>query len=243
MVTVEPGIPVKQAPESSIDAAAPLHSDSRDVTCRNPEISAMQQQSEEQKPSKKKRVRSVVFECLFYAVLIAVIVMVYSATSGSGTAPRSVFGYTFSTVLTGSMQSELPQGSLIVTRHVDPNTLKVDDNITFMQKDGTTVTHKIVGIHENYEQSGIRAFVTMGIENGMADDGVVWADNVVGKVIWHNLFLGEAFSYVKTNLLFVGAMAVLAIGFIVALRVFIASGKKKPGSNEAKEQCKKRQEG
>ena len=167
-------------------------------------------------------------------MLIAVIVTVYSATQGSGNAPRSIFGYTFSTVLTSSMQSELPQGSLVVTQQVDPNTLKADDNITFMQKDGTTVTHKIVGIHENYEQSGMRAFVTMGIENGMADDGVVWADNVVGKVVWHNLFLGEAFSYVKTNLLFVGAMVVLVIGFIVALRVFIASSRKNSGGAKSK---------
>lgn len=234
MEPVKPGAPAGQEPDSGTGGAAPLHSDSKDVTQLEPEISATQQQSEEQKPSKKKRVRSIIFECLFYAVLIAVIVIVYSATQGSGNAPRSIFGYTFSTVLTSSMQSELPQGSLVVTQQVDPNTLKADDNITFMQKDGTTVTHKIVGIHENYEQSGMRAFVTMGIENGMADDGVVWADNVVGKVIWHNLFLGEAFSYVKTNLLFVGAMAVLVIGFIVALRVFIASSRKNSGGAKSK---------
>lgn len=240
METDRPSIPASQAPGSGINAAEPLQPDSSDAA----KTPAMEQQGEENKlPKKKSRVRSVIFECLFYAALVAVIVIVYSATAGSGNAPRSVFGYTFSTVLTSSMQSELPQGSLIVTQQVDPNMLKLDDNITFMQKDGTTVTHKIVGIHENYDQSGVRAFVTMGIENGMADDGVVWADNVVGKVVWHNLFLGQAFSYVKSNLLFVGAMVVLVIGFIVALRVFIASGKKHPGESKAKEQSEKQSEG
>ena len=228
MQVVKPEAPNRSGPNTDPDAAS-VHPDTCKTDQTQSEAQCRLQTAAAAEPAKKKgRVRSVVFECLFYLVLIVIVAFVYTAGTGNASGPRSLFGYTASTVLTGSMQSELPQESLIITKQVDPNTLKVKDNITFLQENGSTVTHKIVGIYENYDQRGMRAFITQGTENGMADDEVVWADNVVGKVIWHNLFLGQAINYVKSNILFVGVMAVLVIGFFVALRVFIASGKKDP---------------
>jgi len=184
---------------------------------------------EQAPPKKKSRARSVVAECLFYLILIIVIAAAFTVLGGNGNMPRSLFGYAASTVLTGSMQSELPKGSLILTRRVDPAALAVDDNITFLNADNTTTTHKIVGVYENYDGTALRAFVTQGTENGMADDDVVMADNVVGKVVWHSPALGKAVNYVKGNALFIGVITMLVIGFAIALRMFIKSGKKQPG--------------
>ena len=177
------------------------------------------------KKKKKKSAISRVFEIGFYLILVAVILFVFSNTGKNEGAPRALFGFSMSTVLTTSMQRELPRGCIILIKSVDTSTLIMDDNITFLQEDQTTVTHKIVGIHENYGGSGQLGFVTEGTENGLPDDEIVLSDNVIGKVIWHSEMLGKVLNYVKDNLVFVGVMAVLVIGFFIALRVFISTGK------------------
>jgi len=195
------------------------------LNAKSRSAAALVQEHTPAKPT--RRVWKIVSECLFYATLIAVVAVVFMTADSGGNAPRSLFGYTVSTVLSGSMQSELPKDSIIVTKKVDTGSLVISDNITFITKDNTTVTHKIVGIYENHDGSGQRAFVTQGTENGLADDDLVYASNVVGKVVWHSVPLGNTFVYLKQNIFFVGVMAVLCIGFFIAARMFIASGKKK----------------
>ena len=174
--------------------------------------------------TRKRSIRPIISEGLFYFALAVVVVLIF-ITSAAGNSPRALFGFVPLTVATNSMQSELPQGSLIIARQVDPDILKIGDNITYLIKGGESVTHQIVGIYENYEGEGQRAFVTKGIENGLADDGVVYADNVVGKVVFCNHALGKAISYARQNTLFVAAIATLSIGFILALRGFIRASK------------------
>ena len=189
-----------------------------------------------EKKKKKKSALSRVFEVAFYGILVVVIVFVFANTGKNEGAPRSLFGFAMSSVLTSSMQSELPKGCIILIKKVDTSTLILEDNITFIQADNTTVTHKIVGIHENYNGSGQLGFVTEGTENGLPDDEIVLAENVVGKVIWHSNVLGKALNYVKENLVFVGVMAVLVIGFFIALRVFISTGKDDYDDDEDEEE-------
>ena len=47
------------------------------------------------------------------------------------------------------------------------------------------IRDRIVGIIENYENTGQRAFTTQGIMNAQPDKQPVPAVNVVGKVVFH----------------------------------------------------------
>ena len=66
-----------------------------------------------------------------------------------------------------------PKGAPVVSRRTDPSTLEIGDDITFMTGETTTVTHRIIGIVENYADTGQRAFQTQSVMNRTPDSQLV----------------------------------------------------------------------
>lgn len=155
------------------------------------------------KVKKKKKKFFWVGEIIFYSILICIILGAFLIKSNSGGRPTSFAGYSMFTVLTGSMQSEIPKGSLVITKNVDPETLKIGDDITYMANSTTTITHRIITIVEKYQETGKRAFETQGIMNSKPDKNLVPASNVVGKVVFHSKFLGDMATFIGKNWLFI----------------------------------------
>ena len=116
------------------------------------------------------------------------------------------------------MQAEIPKGSLVIAQQVDPKTLQIGDDITFMANPTTTVTHRIIGIIEDYEDTGQRAFQTQGIMNDEPDAQPVPAVNVVGKVIFHSEVLGQIAGFMGQYWLFILFAAAVVIGLTVILK-------------------------
>ena len=143
-----------------------------------------------EKTNKKQHLGKTIGTIAFYSFLVLMILGAVLVRSSSDGSPRSLAGFSAMLVLSGSMQSEIPKGSLVINRSVDPETLKVGDDITYLASSTTTVTHRIVDITGSYEDTGERAFQTQGIENPEPDEALVPAGNVVGKVIWHSHILG-----------------------------------------------------
>ncbi|MDR2956895.1 MAG: signal peptidase I [Coriobacteriales bacterium] len=179
---------------------------------------------QQETPQLARRIASLVYGLVFYSALIIAVLFVYGLQTQSG-APRMIMGYSAMTVLTGSMQSEIPVGSLIVTKHVDATTIKIGDDISFMYDANTVVTHRVVGINENYADSGKRGFITQGINNLEPDKEIVIADNVVGVVIFHNYQIGIILSYIQANPILVGIIVISAGGLVFALRVVVSEPK------------------
>ncbi|MBC8545223.1 signal peptidase I [Bianquea renquensis] len=179
------------------------------------------------------RAWKIIGEVVFYGLLLLLIVAaLFIRTTGSG-APKSLAGYSGMIVLTESMQSEIPKGSLVIAKQVDPNTLQIGDDITYMANQTTSVTHRIVGIMENYENTGQRAFEAQGVMNSEPDRQPVPAVNVVGKVVYHSEVLGNIASFIRTYwpvLLFV-----LAVGAVLlhVLRRIFRNPPKEAGSHGA----------
>ena len=135
----------------------------------------------------------------------------------------SFFGFSFFRVVSGSMNSELPAGSAIITYRIKPENLKIGDNITYTLKRGaqdtTYITHKIIDIL--YDDDGI-AFKTMGIENMVSDSELVRPEQVVGKVIFCSRLLG------LNPVFFAVAIPVLLFGiclFFVFVFIFLRERK------------------
>lgn len=169
------------------------------------------------KKSGKRKAVSVIGNLLFYAVVIGVVLGVFLAKSGSGGSPTVIAGYSAFTVLSSSMEDTYPKGSLIVTRSVDANELEIGDDITYMASVSSSITHRIIGITENYLDTGARAFETQGTMNKDPDKDPVAAANVVGKVIFCSVLLGRAASFVSTNwplLIFFAVVLAILFAFL-----------------------------
>jgi len=158
---------------------------------------------------------------LFYVALL-VILVVGLAYGVSTSAHRGVWGFSFHEVLTDSMQSDIAQGALVVVRETDPVLLRIGDDITFFVDAQTTVTHRIVSIIENYDDSGQRGFETQGIENLRVDDEITLAHNVIGKVIYVFSDFAAVRTYTVENWPIIAALAAGLVVMAALLSVLFA---------------------
>lgn len=165
------------------------------------------------KLQKKKKKLYWIGEMLFYALLIFIVLGAFLIKSNSDGRPTSFAGYSMFTVLTGSMESEIPKGSFVITKYAEPESLKIGDDITYMANETTTVTHRIIAIVEKYQDTGKRAFETKGIMNAKPDKKLVPASNVVGKVVFHSKLLGDMADFVGKNWPFI--IFVLIVVFVI----------------------------
>lgn len=162
----------------------------------------------------KKSFKTTVSDLIFYGILFMLVIATLAISMSGASAPKAFGGYSAFVVLTGSMEEVIPKGSLVVTKSVDADELQIGDDITYMVSETATVTHRIIGIEENYLNTGERAFITQGVMNSEADRNPVAAVNVVGKVVWHNKLLGTVVSFGQENW-------PLVIFLIVVLLVFV----------------------
>ena len=134
-------------------------------------------------------------EIPFYGGLILLILGALMLRLTGDGAPRLLGGYSGMIVLTGSMEPELPQGSLVITHAVDPAALRVGDDITYMASATVSVTHRIEAISR--DEDGGLLFETQGISNTLRDREKVPEANLVGKVVFHSLALGTLALFIK----------------------------------------------
>ena len=161
---------------------------------------------------KQEKIRDI----LFYVFLIMVVTAFLRLTMSSG-GVKTFLGHSMFIVKSGSMETVYPKGSFIVTRQVDPDTLEVGDDITYMTGESATITHRIISIYEEYGNTGERGFRTQGIMNQNPDTEVVGAANVVGKVVFVSEPLGKIFVFITNNwpLLLFGTIIVILMIVVI----------------------------
>jgi len=150
---------------------------------------------------------NIVSACLFYGLLLCLVGGAFLLSRGD---KKPIFGYSFMNVLTWSMQSEIPQGSLVILKKVDPDTIRISDDITFMRDAETPVTHRVIGIMEDFEGTGERGFETQGVDNPAPDFDIVPAANVVGAVKTHVPRVGAWLEWLNGHL-------IITLGFALGL--------------------------
>ena len=170
----------------------------------------------QKKPTESKNSRQIfkqISNIAFYAVIaIVASLLIWSVKSDNG---FNIFGYSGFTVLTESMQSEIPKGSLVIVKNTPPDSIKTGDDISFFKDENTVVTHKVVNIIENYNNTGTRGFQTKGIENADSDAHIVTSDEIIGVVCKVIPNLGYVLSWISANIL------IIILIFIAVCTVFI----------------------
>lgn len=194
-----------------------------------------------QKKARKTK-RGWIGDLIFYVLLFGMVIGALVLKDIDNDAPKSIAGISVFSVLTGSMENEIPKGSLVVTKHVEPSELNIGDDITFMANETTTITHRIVGIIENYKETGQRAFETKGTMNKEKDKLPVPAVNVIGKVIYHNYTLGQIRDFISQNVIIILVMLVLIWALIYVLRSIFKKDTEETDEISEQEQKSKKME-
>lgn len=140
-----------------------------------------------------------------------------------------LFGIDTYIVLSGSMEPEIPTGSLIYVTEADE--LNENDVITFRLSEGTVVTHRIIEIVEDH---GELLYKTKGDANDVSDGGMVSEAQILGTPIFTIPMLGYLASYLQSKS---GFYMVIAIGAVIVLLLLIPEffEDENKGSNESKD--------
>lgn len=138
---------------------------------------------------------------VIFVVLLILVLLLF--------VPNFIGFKTFS-VVSGSMEPNIPVGSIVYTKGIDFEKLEVGDVISYQLSEDTMVTHRINSI--NAEQKTI---ITKGDANDKVDGAEVQENQIIGKVTFSIPFLGYIAIYSRTPLAIVAICIVVAILIIV----------------------------
>lgn len=141
--------------------------------------------SKEQKRKLQNKIGSALSNL---ALVISVIICVSVVTQVMTNGYAQIGGISLFRIVTGSMEPEIPVGSIIVCQETDIEQIQVNDIVCFRSLSsiikGETVTHRVIDITQNSE--GELLLVTRGDANLSADTEYVTRSNLIGKVNYYS---------------------------------------------------------
>ena len=160
--------------------------------------------------TKKKRSKRVStgFAPVFCNVIGTLLIVGVFALTLPLAVPQ-MLGYQVFDVVSGSMEPEIPVGSVIYVRPVDPADVQEDEVIAFNDGD-SVVAHRVVT-----NRTSLGEFVTKGDANNVEDLHPTPYDAVVGKVAMSIPFVGHAMSLYASNVGKVYLFLTLACGVML----------------------------
>ena len=125
------------------------------------------------------------------ARLPVVLVSVAVSVVGVGMAVAWTAGWHLEAVLTGSMEPEVPDGSLALTRPVSATNIEVGEVVSYHDpsRPGNPVLHRVISI---VDRSGARFFEFQGDANNAPDTLLVPEERIRNELLWHVPRLGDA---------------------------------------------------
>lgn len=121
-----------------------------------------------------------------------------------------VFGIKPMIVLTGSMETEIYTGDLVLVKEVNPSTLKENDIIAFRNEENKITTHRIIEIVSEGTETSFR---TKGDNNNVEDANLVKATYVEGIFVRRIPKIGSFLMFMQQPIgLAVVLLAILVVG-------------------------------
>ncbi len=131
----------------------------------------------------------------------------------------NVFGYKPFIVLSNSMETKIHKGDLVLTKMVNPKTLKKEDVIAFRDAENTVTTHRIIDI---VEEDGEKYFITKGDNNSAQDKNLVEFSDVEGLYIARFPSIGSIMNSLAEPttiiIVFLGITLIFVIGFSISTK-------------------------
>lgn len=165
----------------------------------------------------KKAISIIVILILLPILLMSIVILVDSYTHPNEVP--SFLGWKPFIVLSGSMETQISAGDIVVVKVIDTNELKKGDIIAF--KDGNIViTHRI---DEVTEIDGKKQYITKGDNNNTQDIGYVSPEQIEGVFKFKVSRLGNLAMFIQTPL---GMIVCLSIPIIIIILLQTADSKK-----------------
>lgn len=151
--------------------------------------------------NKKKTSRTVFRSVLlvFISLVLGVSVYMWNAHRLTNNAMPMPFGWGMSVVLTGSMESELSPGDLVIIREAED--YEIGDIVVY-QSGHELIIHRIIDIDGE-------TLTTMGDANNTPDDPIK-LDAIKGRLVFSIPFIGRIVNIIKTP---VGIIVILFAAF------------------------------
>lgn len=159
---------------------------------------------------------TIIVAVILIPILIINLSIMFQANTNKDKVP-SVFGYKPFMVLSGSMETDIKKGDLIITKVTDPKSLKVKDIIAFRDAEGTVTTHRII---EVVDRDGKTMFITKGDNNSSQDQNMVELDDVEGIYVTRIPGVGSMLNSLSepTTIIIVilGITVIFAVAFMLS---------------------------
>ena len=154
-------------------------------------------------------------------ILVSVFVLLSVVLTPAGQVPQ-VLGYSVFRVMTGSMEPEIREDSLLVVKKTPPEDIVPGDIISFFSPDpmleGAVNTHRVVRIEK---ENGRTQFITKGDANVIEDIYPTDASALVGRVVFQSYGLGKTVSLLSNPLVF-GIIILLPLLVILLMNLYRA---------------------
>lgn len=130
----------------------------------------------------------------------------------------SIGSYRMFTVVTGSMEPVYNVGDVVISKEVDPSTIKKGDDVVYLgEKDDfkdKIVTHRVIKIEK---KEGDYYFTTKGVANEYSDP-VISSDQIYGKVVYRPVVLSFLSGVLNTRLGFY-LLIFVPVAFLIFLEI------------------------
>jgi len=178
---------------------------------------------------KKKLGKIVSWTVISGLILLALIIgIIFIQTKVNPDKIPTVLGYKPFVVLSGSMETEIYKGDLVIVKNVNPSSLKKNDIIAFKDKAGYVVTHRIVEVKKD---NGKYQFITKGDNNNKNDAGHVEENDIEGVYKFKISGAGDIVLIMQKPVTLIFVLIVIFVGGFV----FIALDNNKMSASDKKE--------
>lgn len=166
-----------------------------------------------------KKFLSKIINILSIVIIIAAVAILASVLLSGRQKQPNIMGYSMFRVLTQSMGPSIPTNSLIITKQTGAEDIELGDVITFRSQDpmldGATNTHRVIAIDES---GASPVFTTKGDNNAVEDKYPVYAEDLVGRVVFVSHILGTMIALLSNPLCF-GAVIIVPLAVIFLLNI------------------------
>lgn len=130
----------------------------------------------------------------------------------------SIGSYRMFTVVTGSMDPVYKVGEVVISKEVDPSTIKKGDDVVYLGEKNDfkdkIVTHRVIKIEKKDNEY---YFTTKGIANDYSDP-VISSDQIYGKVVYKPVVLSFLSGILNTKLGFY-LLIFVPVAFLIFLEI------------------------
>lgn len=149
--------------------------------------------------SKAFKIISTIIRVIFILFIITFICVVYLQRFSDNKV--SFFKFRMFTVISESMLPKYEIGDVLFAKEVDPSTIKVGDDISYLGTSGDVkdkiVTHQVTNVEQ--DDDGKYLFRAKGLSN-IIEDPIISEDQLYGVVVYKSVIISLVYKIVATNI-------------------------------------------